>query len=101
MKKLAILLSLLIVFSCEDKDGDKDDCSSLMAKADEAMNTFETKEDNDTATKADCDAAVAAMKAAVDCLPAGPEKTERRPVPTGRRRPCCHGWSRMPGQAPS
>ena len=76
MKKLAILLSLLIVFSCEDKDGDKDDCSSLMAKADEAMNTFETKEDNDTVTKADCDAAVEAMEAAVDCLPAGPDKTE-------------------------
>ena len=76
MKKLSILLSLLIVFSCEDKDSDDPDCSSLMAKAEEAMNAFEAKDDNDTATKADCDAAVAAMKAAVDCLPAGPEKTE-------------------------
>ena len=47
-----------------------------MAKADELANTFETKSDNDTATKADCDAAVAAMEAAVDCLPPGPEKTE-------------------------
>ena len=76
MKKLAILLSLLIVFACEDKDSDEPDCSSLMAKAEEAMNTFEDKDDNDTATKADCDAAVAAMEAAVDCLPPGPEKTE-------------------------
>ena len=76
MKKLAILLSLLIVFACEDKDSDEPDCSSLMAKAEEAMNTFEDKDDNDTATKADCDAAVAAMEAAVDCLPAGAEKTE-------------------------
>ena len=76
MKKLAILLSLLIVFACEDKDSDEPDCSSLMAKAEEAMNTFEDKDDNDTATKADCDAAVAAMQAAVDCLPAGPEKVE-------------------------
>ena len=76
MKKLAILLSLLIVFACEDKDSDEPDCSSLMAKAEEAMNTFEDKDDNDTATKADCDAAVAAMEAAVDCLPPGAEKTE-------------------------
>ena len=76
MKKLAILFSLLIVFACEDKDSDEPDCSSLMAKAEEAMNTFETKDDNDTATKADCDAAVAAMQAAVDCLPPGAEKTE-------------------------
>ena len=75
MRKLAILLSVFIIFSCEDKD-DSDDCSSLMTKADELANTFETKSDNDTATKADCDAAVAAMEAAVDCLPAGPEKTE-------------------------
>ena len=75
MKKLAILLSLLIVFSCEDKD-DGDDCASLMAKANELMDAYETKVDNDTATKADCDAAVAAMKAAVDCLPAGAEKAE-------------------------
>ena len=75
MRKLAILLSVFIIFSCEDKD-DSNDCDSLMAKADELANTFETKSDNDTATKADCDAAVAAMKAAVDCLPAGPEKVE-------------------------
>ena len=76
MKKLAILFSLLIVFACEDKDSDEPDCSSLMAKAEDAMDAFETKDDNDTATKADCDAAVAAMEAAVDCLPAGPDKTE-------------------------
>ena len=75
MRKLAILLSVFIIFSCEDKD-DSNDCDSLMAKADELANTFETKSDNDTATKADCDAAVAAMQAAVDCLPAGPEKVE-------------------------
>ena len=75
MRKLAILLSVFIIFSCEDKD-DSNDCDSLMAKADELANTFETKSDNDTATKADCDAAVAAMEAAVDCLPAGAEKTE-------------------------
>ena len=76
MKKLAILLSLLIVFACEDKDDDAPDCASLMTKAEELSDAFETKVDNDTATKADCDAAVAAMEAAVDCLPAGPEKTE-------------------------
>ena len=75
MRKLAILLSVFFIFSCEDKD-DSNDCDSLMAKADELANTFETKSDNDTATKADCDAAVAAMQAAVDCLPAGPEKVE-------------------------
>ena len=75
MKKLAILLSLLIVFACEDKD-DGDDCASLMAKANELMDAYETKVDNDTATKADCDAAVTALEAAVDCLPAGPDKTE-------------------------
>ena len=75
MRKLVILLSVFIIFSCEDKD-DSNDCDSLMAKADELANTFETKSDNDTATKADCDAAVAAMEAAVDCLPPGPEKTE-------------------------
>ena len=93
MKKLAILLSLLIVFSCEDKD-DGDDCASLMAKADEAMNTFETKEDNDTATKADCDAAVAAMKAAVDCLPAGPEKTETVTM-LSLMEQMCSAWSEV------
>ena len=76
MKKLAILLSLLIVFACEDKDDDAPDCASLMTKAEELSDAFETKVDNDTATKADCDAAVAAMEAAVDCLPPGPEKTE-------------------------
>ncbi len=76
MKKLAILLSLLIVFACEDKDDDAPDCASLMTKAEELSDAFETKVDNDTATKADCDAAVAAMEAAVDCLPAGPDKTE-------------------------
>ena len=93
MKKLAILLSLLIVFACEDKD-DGDDCASLMAKADEAMNTFETKEDNDTATKADCDAAVAAMKAAVDCLPAGPEKTETVTM-LSLMEQMCSAWSEV------
>ena len=76
MKKLTILLSLLIVFACEDKDDDAPDCASLMTKAEELSDAFETKVDNDTATKADCDAAVAAMEAAVDCLPAGPDKTE-------------------------
>ena len=76
MKKLAILFSLLIVFACEDKDDDAPDCASLMTKAEELSDAFETKVDNDTATKADCDAAVAAMEAAVDCLPAGPDKTE-------------------------
>ena len=76
MKKLAIILSLLIVFACEDKDDDAPDCASLMTKAEELSDAFETKVDNDTATKADCDAAVAAMEAAVDCLPAGPDKTE-------------------------
>jgi len=76
VKKLAILLSLLIVFACEDKDDDAPDCASLMTKAEELSDAFETKVDNDTATKADCDAAVAAMEAAVDCLPAGPDKTE-------------------------
>ena len=94
MKKLAILLSLLIVFSCEDKDGDKDDCSSLMAKADEAMNTLETKKENITATKADCDAAVAAMKAAVDCLPAGPEKTETVTM-LSLMEQMCSAWSEV------
>ena len=93
MKKLAILLSLLIVFACEDKD-DGDDCASLMAKADEAMNTFETKEDNDTATKADCDAAVAAMKAAVDCLPAGSEKTETVTM-LSLMEQMCSAWSEV------
>ena len=76
MKKLAILFSLLIFFACEDKDDDAPDCASLMTKAEELSDAFETKVDNDTATKADCDAAVAAMEAAVDCLPAGPDKTE-------------------------
>ena len=76
VKKLAILLSLLIVFACEDKDADGPDCASLMTKAEQLSDTFETKTDNGTATKADCDAAVEAMEAAVDCLPAGPDKTE-------------------------
>ena len=76
MKKLAILLSLLIVFACEDKDDDAPDCASLMTKAEELSDAFETKVDNDTATKADCDAVVAALEAALDCLPAGPDKTE-------------------------
>ena len=77
MKKLAILLSLLIVFACEDKDDDSSpDCTSLMTKMEQLSDTFETKADNGTATKADCDAVVAALEAALDCLPAGPDKTE-------------------------
>jgi len=70
-------LPLCIFVACEDNsDDDKPNCENLSEKATIAVEIFEAKQDADKVTKADCEAAVEAMKAFADCLPDGQEKSD-------------------------
>ena len=70
-------MPLCVFVACEDNsDDDKPNCENLSEKATIAVENFEAKQNADNVTKADCEAAVEAMKAFADCLPDGQEKSD-------------------------
>ena len=79
MRILLLLTSFIMISGCEiDEDGSSKkktpDCVDLSENAEEAVENFEARQDSNTATNEDCQAAVAAMEAFANCLPDGDDK---------------------------
>ena len=77
--RILLLTSFIMISGCEiGEDGSKitksRDCSDLSENAEEAVENFEARQDSNTATNEDCQAAVAAMEAFANCLPDGDDK---------------------------
>ena len=79
MRILLLLTSFIMISGCEvGEDGSSKkktpDCADLSENAEEAVENFEARQDSNTATNEDCQAAVAAMEAFANCLPDGDDK---------------------------
>ena len=80
MRILILLMTSFIMISCFDFGSDDSDekktpdCADLSENAEEAVENFEARQDSNTATNEDCQAAVAAMEAFANCLPDGDDK---------------------------
>ena len=79
MRILILLLTSFIMISCFDfgsdnSDNKTPDCADLSENAEEAVENFEARQDSNTATNEDCQAAVAALEAFANCLPDGNDK---------------------------
>ena len=80
MRILILLLTSFIMISCFDFGSDNSDnnktpdCADLSENAEEAVENFEARQDSNTATNEDCQAAVAALEAFANCLPDGDDK---------------------------
>ena len=77
---ILLLLTSFIMISCFDFGSDNSDnnktpdCADLSENAEEAVENFEARQDSNTATNEDCQAAVAALEAFANCLPDGDDK---------------------------
>ena len=77
--RILLLTSFIMISGCEiGEDGSSEkktpDCADLSENAEEAVENFEARQDSNTATNEDCQAAVAAMEAFANCLPDGDDK---------------------------
>ena len=77
-KSIGILILCFMFIACEEAEEAKKeaDCAAALITLTTVTDSFNTKFDNGTATKAECDDLIIKAQAYSDCLPEGEDKTE-------------------------